>query len=63
MNKPLDVPEYMHLLGRSARAGARVIARTPTAMKNQALIEIADVIVKREALARVTLHSTTLRPV
>lgn len=49
MNKPLDVPEYMHLLGRSARAGARVIARTPTAMKNQALIEIADVIVKREA--------------
>lgn len=49
MNKPLDVTEYMHLVGRSARAAARVIACAPTAAKNTALNEIADVVASREA--------------
>ncbi|MBL8311610.1 MAG: glutamate-5-semialdehyde dehydrogenase [Burkholderiales bacterium] len=39
----------MHLVGRSARAAARVIACAPTAAKNTALNEIADVVASREA--------------
>ncbi len=49
MNKLLDVAEYMHLVGRSARSAARVIARASTATKNAALLEIAATIEKREA--------------
>ena len=49
MNKLLDVTEYMHLVGRSARSAARVIARASAAAKNTALLEIAATIEKREA--------------
>ncbi len=48
MNKLLDVTEYMHLIGRSARSASRVIARASTASKNEALLAIADTILKRE---------------
>jgi glutamate-5-semialdehyde dehydrogenase len=48
MNKLVDIVEYMHLVGRSARSAARTIARASTAQKNNALLEIADTIVKRE---------------
>ena len=49
MNKLLDVTEYMHLVGRSARSASRVIARASTASKNEALLAIADTVLKREA--------------
>ena len=49
MNKLLDVTEYMHLVGRSARSASRVIARASTASKNEALLAIADTLLKREA--------------
>jgi len=38
----LNVKDYMAELGRNARAAARVIAAAPTAVKNQALLAIAD---------------------
>ena len=49
MNKLSDVAEYMHRVGRSARSASRVIARASTASKNEALLAIADTILKREA--------------
>ena len=49
MNKLLDVTEYMHLVGRSARAASRQIARASTATKNEALLAIADTLIKRDA--------------
>ncbi|TAG46647.1 MAG: glutamate-5-semialdehyde dehydrogenase [Betaproteobacteria bacterium] len=49
MNKLVDIVEYMHLVGRSARSAARTIARASTAQKNSALLEIADTIIKRES--------------
>lgn len=49
MNKLIDVTEYMHLLGRSARAASRTAARASTAQKNEALSEIASALEKREA--------------
>ncbi len=49
MNKLIDVTEYMHLVGRSARAASRTIARASTAQKNMALIETAVALEKREA--------------
>jgi glutamate-5-semialdehyde dehydrogenase len=49
MNKLIDVVEYMHLVGRSARAASRTIARTSTAQKNSALLETAEALEKREA--------------
>ena len=49
MNKLLDVTEYMHLVGRSARAASRQIARASTATKNEALFAIADTLIKRDA--------------
>jgi glutamate-5-semialdehyde dehydrogenase len=49
MNKPLDVTEYMRMVGRSARAASRQIARASTATKNEALLAIADTLVKRDA--------------
>ncbi|TAG81133.1 MAG: glutamate-5-semialdehyde dehydrogenase [Betaproteobacteria bacterium] len=49
MNKPIDVTEYMHLLGRSARVASRAAARARTAQKNEALVEIAAALEKREA--------------
>jgi glutamate-5-semialdehyde dehydrogenase len=49
MNKLLDVTEYMHLVGRAARAASRVVARSSTAARNDALLAIADTLLKREA--------------
>ncbi len=49
MNKLLDVTEYMHLVGRGARAASRQIARASTATKNEALLAIADTLIKRDA--------------
>jgi len=49
MNKLIDVTEYMHLVGRAARGASRVIARSSTAARNDALLAIADTISKREA--------------
>jgi len=49
MNQLLDVTEYMHLVGRSARSASRVIARASTASKNEALLATADTILKRES--------------
>jgi glutamate-5-semialdehyde dehydrogenase len=49
MNKLLDVTEYMHLVGRSARSASRQIARATTASKNEALLAIADTLIKRDA--------------
>ena len=49
MNKLLDVTEYMHLVGRAARAASRQIARASTATKNEALLAIADTLIKRDA--------------
>jgi glutamate-5-semialdehyde dehydrogenase len=49
MNKLVDVVEYMHLVGRSARSAARVIARASTAQKNSALLETAETLIKRDA--------------
>ncbi len=49
MNKLLDVTEYMHLVGRSARVASKIVARASTASKNEALLAIADTLIKREA--------------
>ncbi len=49
MNKLLDVTEYMHLVGRGARSASRQIARASTATKNEALLAIADTLIKRDA--------------
>jgi glutamate-5-semialdehyde dehydrogenase len=49
MNKLIDVTEYMHLLGRSARAASRAAARASTLQKNEALAEIAAALEKRES--------------
>ncbi|HTF85032.1 MAG TPA: glutamate-5-semialdehyde dehydrogenase [Cellvibrio sp.] len=42
MTDSLDVKAYMAELGRNARQASRVIAATPTGVKNQALLAIAD---------------------
>lgn len=47
----LNVKEYMAELGRKARTASRVIAAAPTALKNKALIAIADELDK----SRITL--------
>jgi glutamate-5-semialdehyde dehydrogenase len=49
----LNVKEYMAELGRKARIASRVIAAAPTALKNKALIAIADELDK----SRITLVS------
>ncbi len=49
MNKPFDVTEYMHVVGRAARSASRVIARAATATRNDALLAIGDTIARREA--------------
>jgi len=38
----LNVKDYMAEMGRKARAAARIIAAAPTALKNKALLAIAD---------------------
>jgi len=40
----LDIPEYMHMLGRHAREAARTMARASTGMKDMALTSIATAI-------------------
>ncbi len=47
----LDVKSYMAQLGSKARAASRLIAKAPTALKNQALLAIADALDK----SRITL--------
>lgn len=47
----LNVKEYMAELGRKARTASRVIAAAPTALKNKALLAIADELDK----SRITL--------
>ena len=48
MNAPSDIHAYMLDMGRSARAAARVLARTDTATKDRALASIAAAI-RRDA--------------
>jgi glutamate-5-semialdehyde dehydrogenase len=38
----LNVKDYMAEVGRNARVASRVIAAAPTALKNKALLAIAD---------------------
>src|SRR5450830_76228 len=40
----MDITEYMHTLGRNARAAARAMARADGATRNRALLLIADAI-------------------
>ena len=49
MDANVDVKQYMQQVGQQARQAARVLARTPTGPKNQALLATADAIVAREA--------------
>ncbi|MHA1568993.1 MAG: glutamate-5-semialdehyde dehydrogenase [Alphaproteobacteria bacterium] len=49
MDVKVDVKHYMQQLGRQARAASRVLARTPTGSKNQALLATAEAILAREA--------------
>ncbi len=49
--KEHNVKEYMAGLGQKARAASRVIAAAPTALKNKALLAIADELDK----SRITL--------
>ena len=49
MNKMLDVTEYMHGVGRAARAASRTIARASSAANNDALLAIATTILQRES--------------
>jgi len=46
----MDITDYMHTLGRNARAAARAMARADGATRNRALLLIADAI-EREAAA------------
>jgi glutamate-5-semialdehyde dehydrogenase len=45
----MDIPDYMHQLGRQARAASRAMARAASATRNQALLLIAAAI-ERDAL-------------
>jgi len=49
MDANVDVKQYMQGVGQLARQAARVLARTPTAPKNQALLAIADAIMARQS--------------
>jgi glutamate-5-semialdehyde dehydrogenase len=49
MDANVDVKQYMQQVGQQARQAARVLARTPTGPKNQALLATADAIMAREA--------------
>ncbi len=42
----IDIKKYMHQVGRQAREAGRAMARAGTAVKNTALLEIADAIEK-----------------
>jgi len=45
----LDIKNYMQSVGQSARAAARLMAKANTAAKNQALIAIADALIRDSA--------------
>jgi len=49
MDANVDVKTYMHQLGRQARAASRVLARTPTGPKNEALLAAADALLLAES--------------
>jgi len=49
MDVNVDVKQYMQRVGQQARQAARILARTPTGPKNQALLATADVILARES--------------
>ncbi|HBI68477.1 MAG TPA: gamma-glutamyl-phosphate reductase, partial [Massilia sp.] len=44
----MDITDYMHTLGRNARAASRAMARADGATRNRALLLIAEAI-EREA--------------
>ncbi len=48
MDANVDVKTYMHQLGRQARAASRVLARTPTGPKNEALLAAADALLMEQ---------------
>lgn len=50
MSESLNVKDYMANLGRQARAAARLIASAPTAVKNKALLAIAEELDKNRVL-------------
>jgi len=49
MDANVDVKQYMQRVGQLARQAARVLARTPTGPKNQALLATADAILARQS--------------
>ena len=49
MDAKVDVKQYMQQVGQQARQAARILARTPTGPKNQALLATADAILARQA--------------
>ncbi len=49
MDANVDVKTYMHQLGRQARAASRVLARTPTGPKNEALLAAADALLMEQS--------------
>ncbi|HID48955.1 MAG TPA: glutamate-5-semialdehyde dehydrogenase, partial [Chromatiales bacterium] len=49
MDAKVDIKQYMHQLGRQARQAARILSRTPTGTKNQALLAMADALQERQA--------------
>ena len=46
MKRDMDVKQYMQTVGRQARAAARIVARADTNAKNQALLAMADAILR-----------------
>jgi glutamate-5-semialdehyde dehydrogenase len=48
MDANVDVKQYMQRVGQLARQAARVLVRTPTGPKNQALLATADAIMARQ---------------
>lgn len=49
MDVKVDVKQYMQQVGQQAHQAARVLARTPTGPKNEALLATAEAILAREA--------------
>ena len=46
MNRDMDVKQYMHGVGTEARAASRIVARADSNAKNQALLAMADAILR-----------------
>lgn len=44
----MDIKQYMQGVGKRAREASRIMARTDTATKNQALLKIADLIIESQ---------------